>query len=86
MSYNMIRRWKKEFDSGLETNNNAPKSGRPKSASCNEIVSNKIVERDANFTVCNIAQMVGISLSRVYYILKNNLTVRKISARGCLIC
>ena len=31
--------------------------------------------------VCDIAQMVGISLSRVHYILKNILNVRKISIR-----
>ena len=33
------------------------------------------------YTVCDIAQMVDISLSRVHYIQKNILNVRKISAR-----
>ena len=61
--------------------------GMPKSASCDEIVSKvkEIVERDARYTVHDIAQMVGISLSRVHYIPKNILNVRESSARWGLI-
>ena len=56
MSYDMVRRWKKKFDSGLESIQNAPKSGRPKSTYCRKMVSKvKIVERDARYTVCDIA-------------------------------
>ena len=32
MSNDMVHRWKKKFDSGLESVENAPKSGKPKSA------------------------------------------------------
>ena len=32
-SYDTVRRWKKKFDFGLDSVKNAPKSGRPKSAS-----------------------------------------------------
>ena len=39
VSYDTVRSWKKKFDSGLETNENAPESEKPKSASCDEIVS-----------------------------------------------
>ena len=48
-----------------------------------EIVSKlkEIVERDARYTVLDTAQMVVISLSRVHYILKNILNVRKISCQ-----
>ena len=62
---------------------NAPKSGRPKSASRKEIVSKikEIIEGDARFTVRDIARKVGISLSTVHLILKKHLKVRKISAR-----
>ena len=62
---------------------NAPKSGRPKSASRKEIISKikEIIEGDARFTVRDIAQKVGISLSTVHLILKKHLKVRKISAR-----
>ena len=58
-------------------------SGRPKSASCKEIVSKikEIIEGDARFTVLDIARKVGISLSTVHLILKKHLKVRKISAR-----
>ena len=49
VSYDTVQRWKKKF----ESNKNAPKSGRPKSASRKEIVSKikEIIEGDARFTV-----------------------------------
>lgn len=83
VSYDTVRRWKKKFESGVECIKNAPKSGRPKSASRNEIVSKikDIIEGDARFTVRDIARKVGISLSTVHFILKKHLKVRKISAR-----
>ena len=82
VSYDIVRRWKKKFESGVESIKNAPKSGRPKSASRKEIVSKikEIIEGDARFTVHDIARKVGISLSTVHLILKKHLKVRKISA------
>ena len=77
--FGTVLRWKKKFDSGLESIENAPKSGRLKFASCDgESVSKvkEIVERDARCTVHDIACMVCISLSRVINILKNILNVR----------
>ena len=78
VSYDTVRRWKKKFDSGVESIKNAPKS-----ASRKEIVSKikEIIEGDARFTVRDIARKVGISLSTVHLILKKHLKVRKISAR-----
>ena len=72
-----------KFESGVESIKNAPKSGRPKSASRKEIVSKikEIIEGDARFTVRDIARKVGISLSTVHLILKKHLKVRKIFAR-----
>ena len=83
MSYDTVRRWKKKFESGVESIKNAPKSGRPKSASRKAIVSKikEIIEGDARFTVRDIARKVGISLSTVHLILKKHLKVREISAR-----
>ena len=83
VSYDTVRRWKKKFESGVESIKNAPKSGRPKSASRKEIVSKikEIIEGDARLTVRDIARKVGISLSTVHPILKKHLKVRKISAR-----
>ena len=82
MSYDTVRRWKKKFESGVESIKNSLKSGRPKSASRKEIVSKikEIIEGDARFTVCDIARKVGISLSTVHLLLKKHLKVRKISA------
>jgi Zn ribbon nucleic-acid-binding protein len=48
VSYDTVRQWKKKFVSGVECIKNAPKSGWPKSASRNEIVSKikDIIEGD----------------------------------------
>ena len=83
LSYDTVRWWKKKFESGVESIKNAPKSGRPKSASLKEIVSKikETIEGDARFTVRDIARKVGISLSTVPLILKKHWKVRKISAR-----
>ena len=83
VSYDTVWQWKKKFESGVESIKNAPKLGRPKSASLKEIVSKikEISEGDARFTVRDIARKVGISLSMVHLILKKHLKVRKISAR-----
>ena len=43
-----------------------------------------MVERDARYTIHDISRMVGISLSRVHYILKNILNVRNTSTRWVL--
>ena len=80
---------KKKNDSGLEPIENAPKPGKPKSASCDEIVSKvkpkcktKMLKEILDTTVSdNIAGIVGISLSRVHYILKNILNVKNVSTR-----
>jgi hypothetical protein len=62
---------------------NAPISGRPKSAPGNEIVSKikDIIEGDARFTVRAIARKLGISLITVHFILKKHLKVRMMSTR-----
>ena len=89
MSYDIVRRWKNNFESGVESIKNAPKSGRPKFASPNEIVSKRkeIIEGDAKFTV--IARKVGISLSTVHLILKKHLkyVLKRVSfgSRECTI-
>ena len=80
VSYDTVRRWKKKFESGVESIKNVPKSGRPKSASRKEIGS-KI-----RFTVRDIARKVGISLSTVHLILKKHLKIRKFLLDGCHIC
>ena len=80
MSYDTVRSWKNEFESGVESIKNAPKSGRPKFASRKEIVSKikEIIEGDVRFTVRDIARKVDISLSTFHLILKKHLKVRNI--------
>jgi transposase len=51
VSYDTVRRWKKKFESGVEYIKNAPKSGRPKSASRNEIVSKLKEMLDLQFVI-----------------------------------
>ena len=70
VSYDTVRQWKKKFESG-ESIKNAPKSGRPNSASPIEIIFKikDIIEGDARFTVCDTARKVCISLSTVLLIL-----------------
>ena len=82
MSYDTVRRWKKKFESGVESIKNASKSGRQKSATRKGIVSKRkeIIEGDTRFTVRDIARKVGISLSKIHLILKKHLRVSKISA------
>ena len=78
VSYETVRRWKKKFESGVESIKNARKSGRPKSASRKEIVSKikEINEGDPRFTVRYIAFKVGKkSLSMFHLILKKHLKV-----------
>ena len=74
MSYDTVRRWKRNFESGVESIKNASKSGRPKSASRKEIMSKikEIIEGDARFTGRDIARKVGISLSTIRLILKKH--------------
>ena len=57
VSYDTVRRWKKKSESGVVFIKNAPKSGRPKSASRKEIFSKikETIEGDARFTVRDIA-------------------------------
>ena len=83
MSYDIVRRWKNNFESGVESIKNAPKSDRPKFAFPKEIVPKikEIIEGDAKFTVRDIARKVGISLLTAQLILKKHLKVGKIFAR-----
>ena len=83
MSCDTVRCWKNKSKSGAESIKNAPKVGRTKFAYRKEIVSKvkEIIEGDARFTVRDIAQKVGISLSTMHLILKKHLKVRKSFAR-----
>ena len=57
VSYDTVRRWKKKFESGVESIKIKPKSGRPKSTSHKEMVSKikEFIKGDVRFTVRDIA-------------------------------
>ena len=89
VSYDTVPRWKKKFEStGVESIKNAPKSGRPKSASRKEIISKikEIIEGDARFTVRDIARKVGISLSTVHLFWRSIWKSERFLLDGCHIC
>ena len=56
VSYDIVRCWKNNFESGVEYIKSKPKSGRPKFVSRKEIVSKirEIIEGDARFTIRDI--------------------------------
>ena len=83
VSYETVCRWKKKFDNGVESVENARRSGRPKSATCDKNVTKiqEILQNDARYTLQDLARISGISRSRIQFILKKILKVRKISAR-----
>ncbi|XP_062593106.1 histone-lysine N-methyltransferase SETMAR-like [Saccostrea cucullata] len=81
VSYETVRRWRQKFLTGTESIKDAAKSGLPVTVSGKTNVSKvkEIIESDGRYTIRDIAKAVGIS--RVHFILKRILKVRKISAR-----
>lgn len=82
-SYTTIKTWVADFKRGRKSTEDAPRSGRPKTATCKEIVEkvHKIVLNDRRSKLVEIAEAVGISTERVHYILTEVLDMRKLSAR-----
>ena len=83
VSYETVRRWRKKFHTGTKSVKDATKSERLVTATGKTNVSNvrEIIENDGRYMIHDIAKAVGISLLRVYLILKRILKVRKNSAR-----
>ena len=83
VSMSIICRWMKILKSGNLSVENAPYSGRPKSAMTKMIVDavKSMVTEDARYTVWNIAKSLGMSSGTVHKILTEELNLQKISAR-----
>ena len=71
--YAAVRRWRKNFHTFSEFVKETIKSGRPETATGKPNVSKvrEILESDGRYIDRGIAKAVGISLSRVHFILKH---------------
>ncbi|XP_045194792.2 protein GVQW3-like [Mercenaria mercenaria] len=72
VSYATVTRWIKKFKSGCDSINDAPKSGRPCSATSNTMVNKvcDVVKSDARLTVHQIASGVGISAADPSFVVR----------------
>ncbi len=83
LSYATVTRWVKKFKVSCGSIKDAPKSGRPRSATSNKMVKKvcDVLKSDARLTVRQIANTVGSSPASVLRILKRDLGMRRITAR-----
>ena len=72
IAYEIVRRCREKFQTGTESVKEATKSRRPVTATGKTNVSKvrEIIETDVRYMIHDIAKAVGISLSRVHFILK----------------
>jgi transposase len=82
-SYEAIRLWVNEFKRGRTSIEDAPRSGRPKTAVVPKIIDkvHDMVLADRRVKVRELAEAVGISTERVHFILHHELHMKKICAR-----
>lgn len=82
-SYGMIQKWFTEFRCGRTSTSDAPRSGRPKEVTTEEMINkiHDIVLNDRRVKVREISDMVNISKERVGNILHEVLNMKKLSAR-----
>ncbi|XP_017794503.1 PREDICTED: uncharacterized protein LOC108576094 [Habropoda laboriosa] len=82
-SYTTVKKWAAEFKHGHTSLQDNSRSGRPKTATTEEIMIkvHNIVLQDRRLKVSEIARDVGISDERVHHILTKELGMKKLSAR-----
>ena len=83
MSYMTICRWVARFKSGHQQLKDAAHTGRPATTTTKQNISRirQILEKDARYTVRQLARMTSLTLARVHWILKKHLELRKMNAR-----
>ena len=82
-SYATVKKWAKEFKLGRESTEDAPRSGRPKTASTDENINaiHDLVMSDRRITVRKIAEECRLNYGSVDTILTETLGLHKVSAR-----
>jgi histone-lysine N-methyltransferase SETMAR len=82
-SFSTVKKWAAEFKRGRTSIEDDERTGRPKTATTDEIVAkiNNAVLNDRRLKVREIAEAVKISIDRVHHILHEILGMRKLSAR-----
>lgn len=82
-SYETVGLWVNEFKRGRTSIKDAPRSGAPKTAVTPEVIDkvHDMVLADRRVKVCELAEAMGISIERTYFILHNELDMKKLCAR-----
>ena len=83
VSFETVTRWVKKFKSGQSSVQDDPKAGRPCSVVNLKNIARirEILEKDARYTVQDLAHMTSISSGSIHKILRKHLGVRRITAR-----
>ena len=83
VSYRLVRNWIRKFNSGIDSVQDASRSGRPRTAVTPKNMSkvNKILDFGARYTSYEIARMTGISEASTRTILKKKLGLTRKVAR-----
>ena len=81
--YRPVRNWIREFNSGIDSVQDASRSGRPRTAVTPKNMSkdNKILNSDARYTPYETSRMTGISEASTRTILKKKLGLTRKVAR-----
>src|ERR1043166_3927749 len=82
-AYSTVTKWVREFGMGRETVKDAPRTGRPVTATTPETITaiHTMVMADRRVTIRRMVEMVGVSYGTVQAILRDVLEVHKVSAR-----
>ena len=80
-SLTTVYKWAAEFKRGSTSTKDAPRSGRPKTATSEDIVEKvrQVVLADRRLKLIEIAEVSGISKERAHHILHKVLGMRKLS-------
>lgn len=83
MSHRSICRWVAKFKTGQQQVKDATRPGRPATTTTKSNIEKirNMLNKDARYTVRDLARLTNLSLARVHGILKKHLQLRKINAR-----